>query len=81
VQICIQAKLSLRREAIVEDDKKGCVIREVSKILEEEPCFEAVALSQDQRKLSIARLVLIMIIAWRIVSRGQYRRLCRIAVI
>jgi Cd2+/Zn2+-exporting ATPase len=38
----------------VEDDKKGCVIREVSKILDEEPCLEAVALSQDQEKLSIA---------------------------
>jgi hypothetical protein len=40
----------------VEDEKKECVIREVSKILEEEPCLEAVALSQDQRKLSIATL-------------------------
>jgi Cd2+/Zn2+-exporting ATPase len=40
----------------VEDDRKRCVIREVSKILEEEPCLEAVALSQDQQKLSIATL-------------------------
>ena len=40
----------------MEDDKKGCVIREVSKILDEEPCLEAVALSQDQEKLSIATL-------------------------
>ena len=56
VQICIRAKFSLRRVAIVEDARKGCVIREVSKILEEEPCLEAVALSPDQQKLSIATL-------------------------
>ena len=40
----------------MEDDKKGCVIREVSRILDEEPWLEAVALSQDQEKLSIATL-------------------------
>jgi hypothetical protein len=48
VQSCIQAKLSLFNRRIVEDDKKRCVIREVAKILEEEPCLEAVALSEDQ---------------------------------
>ena len=40
----------------MEDDNKGCVIREVSRILDEEPWLEAVALSQDQEKLSIATL-------------------------
>ena len=40
----------------LKDDTKACVIREVSRILEEEPCLEAVALSENQRKLSIATL-------------------------
>jgi Zn2+/Cd2+-exporting ATPase len=42
----------------LKDDTKACVIREVSRsrILAEEPCLEAVALSEDQRKLSIATL-------------------------
>jgi Zn2+/Cd2+-exporting ATPase len=38
----------------VKDDRTGYVIREVSKILEEEPSLEAVAFRDDQRKLSIA---------------------------
>jgi Cd2+/Zn2+-exporting ATPase len=40
----------------LKDDKKACVIREVSRILEEEPRLEAVALSENQRKLAIATL-------------------------
>jgi Zn2+/Cd2+-exporting ATPase len=40
----------------LKDDTKACVIREVSRILEEEPRLEAVALSENQRKLSIATL-------------------------
>ncbi len=40
----------------MKDDPKACVIREVSRILEEEPRLEAVALSEGQRKLSIATL-------------------------
>lgn len=37
-------------------EQKNCVIREVSKILDEEPRLEAVALSEEERKLSIATL-------------------------
>ena len=37
-------------------DSKNCVIREVSKILAEEPRLEAVALSAHEKKLSIATL-------------------------
>jgi hypothetical protein len=39
----------------LKDDKKS-VISEVSRILEEEPRLEAVALSEQRQKLSIATL-------------------------
>ena len=56
MQSGIQAKLNYRYGDAVKDDRKACVIREVSRILEEEPRLEAVALSEGQRKLSIATL-------------------------
>jgi len=56
VQSGIHAKLGTRNNLALKDDPKACVIREVSRILEEEPRLEAVALSEGQRKLSIATL-------------------------
>jgi hypothetical protein len=40
----------------LKDDKRSCVISEVSRILQEEPRLEAVALSEDRQRLSIATL-------------------------